>query len=85
MDSTFGLNKLGYSLFLIMAIGGQGQGVPIAFIIAKSESTESVITGLNQFKASLDDGLGPNESPIRPDTAMTDDINPEQAAINYEV
>jgi hypothetical protein len=80
MDSTFGTNKHGYSLFAIMAASDQGTGVPVCFMITKSESTESIATALEQFRNFLDDGRAEDKL-IRPATTLTDDSDAEQGAI----
>jgi hypothetical protein len=80
MDSTFGTNKHGYSLFAVLAIGEQSQGVPVAFLITRSETTESITVALEQFVTFLDAGISSESVPIRPSTVITDDSMSEQAA-----
>jgi MULE transposase domain len=81
MDSTFGLNRHGYSLFAIMAVGDQGNGVPVCFMITKTEDADCIEGALLQFKLFLDDGTGENEPFIKPHTALTDDSKSEQLAL----
>lgn len=80
LDSTFGLNKHGYSLFAVMAVGEQGEGVPVCFLITKSETTESITTALKQFVSYLDSDAPDGSTPIRPSTILTDDCQAEQNA-----
>lgn len=81
LDSTFGLNRHGYSMFAVMAIGEQSEGVPVAFLITKTESTASITTALQQFVKFLDEHIEPNDATLtRPSTIMTDDCLAEQAA-----
>jgi hypothetical protein len=85
MDSTFGLNKHGYSLFVALAIGEHSNGVPVCFFITKSESTESITIALKQFVRYLDEGRDSTQTALtRPSTTMTDDSAAEQAALRYE-
>lgn len=85
MDSTFGMNRHGYSLFALLAIGEQGSGVPVRFLITKTESAQNITTALNQFVAYLDaDSEASNAALTRPLTTMTDDSVAEQAALRCE-
>jgi MULE transposase domain len=86
MDSTFGMNKHGYSLFAVMVIGEQSNGVPVSFLITKSESTETITTALKQFVEFLDEVSDTAEPAghttlTRPSTTMTDDSAAEQSAL----
>jgi hypothetical protein len=80
------LNKHGYSLFAVLAIGEQSNGVPVSFLITKSESTETSTTALKQFVGFLDE-VSDTAAPaghgtlIRPSTTMTDDSGAEQSAL----
>jgi hypothetical protein len=47
MDCTFEANQLGYSLFVIMAVGHHGGGLPVAFMITKTETAQNISAGLN--------------------------------------
>jgi hypothetical protein len=80
LDSTFGLNKHGYSVFAALAIGEASEGVPVAFFITKSETTESIISALKQFVEFLDTENSEDSVPCRPSTILTDDSSAEQAA-----
>jgi hypothetical protein len=87
MDSTFGVNQLGYSLFALMAMGHQGQGVPVAFMITKTETTENITTGLKQLRCFFDEGTTTEDPPaaVRPSTTLTDDSTAEQNALGYDI
>jgi hypothetical protein len=86
MDSTFGLNKHGYSLFVVLAIGEHSNGVPVCFFITKSECTESIAIALKQFVSYLDEGRHSSQAALtRPSTTMTDDSAAEQAALRYDM
>jgi hypothetical protein len=84
MDSTFGTNKHGYSLFAILAVGHHGNGVPLGFMITKSESTEAITAALKQYRSFLDSGTVPPAPVIRPKTTLTDDSDAEQNALGYD-
>jgi hypothetical protein len=80
MHSTFGTNKHLYILFAVLAIGEQSQGVPVAFVITRFNTTESITEALEQFVTSLDAGTSSGRALIRPSTIITDDSMSEQAA-----
>lgn len=50
MDSTFGTNKVGCSLFIVLTMSPFGSGLPVCYFIAKREPTDSIATGLRQFR-----------------------------------
>jgi hypothetical protein len=70
MDPTFGTNKHVYSLFAVLAIEEHSQGVRVAFLITRAETTESITTALEQWVTFLDAGLSSGSVPIRPSTIL---------------
>jgi len=51
IDATHGTNMYGHLLVTVMVIDDYGSGVPVAWLITKSENTESLIeffTGLKR-------------------------------------
>jgi MULE transposase domain len=78
MDSTFGLNLHGYSLFAVMTVGEHEEGLPLCFFITGDEKEETITTALMQFKLYLAADGGPQ---VSPSTSMTDDCQAEQNAI----
>jgi hypothetical protein len=84
MDSTFGVNRLGYSLFTVMAVGHNGAGLPVAFMITKTETAENISTGLKQFRDFLDEKTPSAHLAVRPSTTLTDDSTAEQNALGYD-
>jgi hypothetical protein len=84
MDSTFGVNHLGYSLFAIMAVGHNGAGLPVAFMITKTETAENISTGLKQFRDFMDEETSAADRLVRPSATLTDDNTAEQNALRHD-
>jgi len=50
LDSTFGTNYYGYSLFLVMVVDNSGQGQPVAVVVLGQESIASIKAALEVLK-----------------------------------
>lgn len=46
MDTTFGTNRYGYSLLVMIAIDDRGKGLPVCFALLMHEDTESFAKAL---------------------------------------
>ena len=57
MDATNGVNKYGYPLWSILVANKFGRGVPVAHIIASSETEDIIATALSALKTKV--GLNP--------------------------
>ena len=73
LDSTFGTNKYGFSLFTLMVMDEHNNGFPGAWIITSDEAQTTIEAGLGHLKAEV-----PGWSPH---TFMTDACDGEQNAI----
>jgi hypothetical protein len=82
MDTTFGLDRLGYSLCALMTIDDQGKGLPVALSIMKRETTESFERILRSFDEAVNINRDASER-IVPAAIMTDDSGAEQAASRF--
>jgi hypothetical protein len=69
-----------------MSIGHQGQGLPVAFMITKTETTENIATGLKQLRDFFDEGTTTEDPPaaVPPSTTLTDDSTAEQKTLGYD-
>jgi hypothetical protein len=77
MDTTFGLDRLGYSLCALMTIDDQGKGLPVALSIMKWETTESFERILRSFDEAVNINRDASER-IVPAAIMTDDSGAER-------
>jgi hypothetical protein len=77
MDTTFGVNRLGFPLLVVMAVDEHGCGLPICFAILKHQSELEFHHALSQSDTQLNKGF--NSAEIKPASYMTDcdkaDIN----------
>jgi hypothetical protein len=70
MDTTFGVNRLGYPLLVVMAVDEHGCGLPICFAILKHQSELEFHHALSQLDMKLNRDC--NSALIKPASYMTD-------------
>jgi hypothetical protein len=81
MDTTFGVNRLGYPLLVVMVVDEHGCGLPICFAILKHQSEEEFHHALSQLDMKLNKGNKPGR--IKPASYMTDCDKAEINALRY--
>jgi hypothetical protein len=67
-----------------MAVGHHGGGLPVAFMITKTETAENISAGLKQFRDFLDEETTAGDPPVRPSATLTDDSTAEQNALGCD-
>jgi MULE transposase domain len=81
MDTTFGMNKLGYPLLVVMVIDDHGCGLPIAFGILKHQSELEFLHALQQLDLKVNECN--NVEAVKPASYMTDCDKAEIKALKY--
>eukprot|EP01018_Ginkgo_biloba_P036354 Gb_12992 [translate_table: standard] len=77
-DSTFGINKLKYPLFTLIVFDTHQNGVPVAWIISSSSSTNDIQNWMEKIQSRIHE-LDPT---WRPSAFMVDDVAAEINAIS---
>lgn len=79
MDTTFGTNRYGFSLLVMLAVDERGKGLPVCFAIMMHEDAASFEKVLQVFKQALNEG-GEGSSNLQPASILTDDSAANQKA-----
>jgi hypothetical protein len=77
MDTTFGMNVLGYPLLVVMVVDDHGSGLPIAFAILKHQTEQEFFHALHHLHQKINSMAGcshvvRNDPVIKPACYMTD-------------
>jgi hypothetical protein len=84
MDSTFGVNRLGYSLFTVMVVRHRVAGLLVAFMITTTETAENISTGLKQLPDFMDEETPAAHLAVRRSSTLIDHSTAEQSALGYD-
>ena len=79
-DTTFGTNKLGYSLLTALVIDDHGCGLPVVWAIIRSENEQEFEHSFSAFKNAMHSKSAESD----PGTLMTDCSNAEKNGLRYD-